>query len=316
MTILSQINFSLSSACTARCVYCPIETRGARIQQKVMPYDTAAKVIEEVADQARFGVGAVGIGENGDCFINPHCLDVLRDVRRTLPWARTIVYTNMQHVTPEVSDQIIHEHLVDEWQCNIDGSTPAGYEAVKGLSWERIWGHLTYLLTTRNAAGNPLRINVYMDTATLYLTGLTQLGLVPSRTPKKPLVEREPQADMLELCELLKPYLRRPADNVFFQQPYGWAERHQFDGKTVDYTGLCCPLLPRIRNEAFIAPDGSWYACCYDANNENVLGNVLRESVYDIATGERRRTLLTQLELRQFAAIGGPCRTVNCCQGL
>jgi MoaA/NifB/PqqE/SkfB family radical SAM enzyme len=312
--ILHQINFSLCSACKAKCVFCPLETRGKRIPTKMMPLASAQRILDEVADASRFGITGIGIGENGDCFLNPQALDVLRYVRQVLPHAATIVYTNMQHVTPDVADQIVGERLISELQFNIDSAIPERYEAMKGLSFDLTIGHIRYLLERRNAANDPMRLNCYLDPATLYVESIRSLGIEPSHGPTLPPLSAD--QEMLGVCALLNPYLRRPNDNVYFQQPYAWAERAQFEGTDIDYAGLCCPLMPRIRDEAFVAPDGTWYACCYDGNNENDLGNVLTEGVYAVATGAKRRTLITQLEQGRFAEIGGPCRTVNCCQGL
>lgn len=312
--ILRQVNFSLASTCTARCVFCPTETRGARIVPKVMPYETATAILDEVADTTRFGITAIGIGENGDSFINPHALDVLRYVRKVLPQAKTIVYTNMRHVTPEKAEAIISEHLIDELQFSIDGCTPERYEAMKGLPWETVWTHITGLLEKRNAANGQMRVAVYLIPPTLYRTSIRSLGIEPSRDPG--VDDLDPRDEMLAVCDLMKPYLRRPADDVFFQQPFAWAEREQFEGQSIDYAGKCCPLLPRASREAFIAPDGTWYVCCYDANQDHDLGNVRTEGVYAVATGEKRRAMLSLLERGRFEEAGGPCRTVNCCQGL
>ena len=34
--------------------------------------------------------------------------------------------------------------------------------------------------------------------------------------------------------------------------------------------------MSRVTREAFIAPDGTWYACCFDSNNQLVLWECLR----------------------------------------
>src|SRR5205814_101534 len=43
------------------------------------------------------------------------------------------------------------------------------------------------------------------------------------------------------------------------------------------------------------------------------LRKYIDSTLLKIAVGESRRTLLDRLATQQFAAIGGPCQTVNCC---
>ena len=64
---------------------------------------------------------------------------------------------------------------------------------------------------------------------------------------------------------------------------------------------------------AFIAPDGSWYACCNDSNYDQVFGNVNNETLDEIFNGKTRKDFLNKLELKKFKELGGPCATVMCC---
>jgi Iron-sulfur cluster-binding domain len=88
------------------------------------------------------------------------------------------------------------------------------------------------------------------------------------------------------------------------------------DTALLDYNHYSCPLFHRVYDEAFIAPDRTWYACCFDSNNELVLGNVAYTSLHHVAQREHRKALIANLRSKQFKKIGGPCATVNCCQGI
>ena len=107
-----------------------------------------------------------------------------------------------------------------------------------------------------------------------------------------------------------------PKDHILRTPVRGWAERKQIKPASIDYSQYTCPLIDSISRAAFIAPDGTWYACCWDGNNELALGNVIEKSIHQVFLSDRRRHLLQLLENRDFAKISGPCTTVNCCQAL
>jgi len=92
-----------------------------------------------------------------------------------------------------------------------------------------------------------------------------------------------------------------------------WAERQELtDPKLIK--GLnACPQIEKVSTEAFIAPDGTWYACCLDSKCELQLGNVMESSLEEIDAGEKRGNLLKNLKKKKFKEIGGPCATVICC---
>jgi hypothetical protein len=221
-------------------------------------------------------------------------------------------HTNFQHLTPAIADQILDEGLLDVLLFNIDGCTKDRYEAMKHLSFDTVMAHVQYCWEKRNAIGSPMAIRCGVIPYTGYMQTMKKLGIIPLRDAG--LTPMDPWAEMRGVQTLIDPWFKPGQDGLHFQNPIGWAERSQFDGKAIDYTDLTCPMFPRVKSEAFIAPDGTWYACCFDPNNDLALGNVLETSVYEVATSAARRDLITKLELGMFADIGGPCRTVNCCQ--
>jgi len=93
-----------------------------------------------------------------------------------------------------------------------------------------------------------------------------------------------------------------------------WAEREQVDVAKIKHTDYTCPNLQCLKEEAYISSDGDWYACCNDSKNELVFGNIKDETLDSIYSGRARREFLEMLGRKEFMRIGGPCRTVNCCQ--
>jgi len=74
-----------------------------------------------------------------------------------------------------------------------------------------------------------------------------------------------------------------------------------------------CPHLERVENEAFIAPDGTWYACCLDSQCELQLGNIHEQTIMEIHDGKKRKDLLEKLRSDDVRSAGGPCKHVKYC---
>ncbi len=131
----------------------------------------------------------------------------------------------------------------------------------------------------------------------------THLGHDPIRVKDPALLDLEDDFEAIKafVTPMLKPQDRFQRSVAMF-----WAERPQVAPATLDYKSYSCPLMSRVTREAFIAPDGTWYACCFDSNNQLVLGNVYDTSVEAVAQGDARKRLVKLLTERRFDAIGVP----------
>ncbi|MBU2634602.1 MAG: radical SAM protein [Nanoarchaeota archaeon] len=317
MNKLKSIDLALSSACGANCIFCPTN-RGKRIKQKIMPFKYAEKIINEVSQD--FEIQRVSVGENGDAFLNQDIIKILRLIKLKLPNTKTTLSTNFQNFTPDKIDIILRERLIDEFSCNIDGSNEQNYFNTKRLNYKNTMNNLAYFLETRKKLKHYPPLNVYVITFHRYLhTIYNNFKFYPSKLKgfniKKLLKIPD---DFLIIKRQLEKILNTQKDTVTEVRPLAWAEREQFIEKygtdKINYKKYPCPLFPSIPNQAFIAPDGSWYMCCLDSNTEIVFGNVIKQSVKEVYHSPKRKELIKMLQNREYTRIGGPCKTVNCCQ--
>ncbi|WP_455387973.1 radical SAM/SPASM domain-containing protein [Petrachloros mirabilis] len=317
--MLKSINLSVSSACGADCIYCPVETRGTRIKEKVMPFELVRKIVDEVASEnfsQKHSVERFEVGENGDAFLNRHFVSILRYIREALPNVKVELFTDFQHFTKDKAAIFLREKLVNTYICNIDGANPDDYFAVKRIPYDRVKRNISDFLEIRKALQVTAPLRMQILTADYYTRTIRQhFGSDPVRLTG---AENRclPNAESINLIKtnwrgVLDPEQDRivPSTSVF-----AWAERAGVDTCKLNYQNYICPLLSRVKNEAFIAPDGTWYACCYDSNYELALGNVKMERLDEIFSSEKRHQFIGMLEGKEFEKIGGPCRTVNCCQ--
>ena len=309
------VGLALSSACGAKCVFCPITERGACNTRKLMPFRDAKKVIDEVANnpELRATVETFKTGEGGDSLINPEYLKVVRYIREVLPEKKIILHNNFQFLNKEICDALIDEKLIDNLTCNIDGADKEHYEVVKGIPFEVVMKNLMYFFEKRKSSGVKLPLEVYSLSYGMYIAQISSgLGVIPLRaTPED--VEKW-GCDYFKVLEMLSPHLD-PTDCMMVGRVFGWAEREQFKNAKIDYRMHTCPCVHKdeLETHAYIASDGDWYICCWDNKNEIVFGNVFDTSLAEVMNGERRQKTIQLIKDKKFGEVGGPCSTVNCC---
>ena len=312
---LKQINLSLSSLCTANCIYCPSD-RGQKLTKNIMPYEYAEKIITEISSKnfnKYHSIDRMSISENGEAFLNKDLVKILRLIKLRLPNIKVDIFTNFSAVTKQKLEIILKEKLIDTFACNIDGFTHSNYFNVKQLNLQNTQSKLMDFLTIRQKLNSEVPLTILVLTLHAYIhTVFNKLGFYPSKLKDNTLVNVPD--DFLLIEDYYSKMIDPKKDRIIKSQITAWAEREKVNTDKIDYSNHSCRLLNRIRKEAFIAPDGTWYACCLDSNHQLALGNVIEHSINDIFFSNHRRELIKLLEKKKFADIGGPCKTVNCCE--
>jgi hypothetical protein len=314
---LKTIGLSLSLACEADCLYCPTD-RGARIVQKMMPLALVRRIVDEVASEsfgAHHAIERFTVSSNGDAFLNKAVIDALRYIRRSLPKVDVTCFTSFRRCTPDLSRIILAERLVDGFICTLNGRDQASSEVAKHVEYSAVRENLLAFLELRRELRAPAYLLLQVITARQYIDAVRRtFGALPAKLvdPAHARLADDYRAIRREWMQRLDP----SRDGCFRCGTFGWAERQLARTPPTDYAKYTCPEIERVKDEALIAPDGSWYACCLDSKNELVFGNVNEQSLDQIYTGASRLALIDRLERRQFDEIGDPCSTVKACQAL
>jgi len=283
-----------------------------------MPFDLAKKIVDEVGCREfrkNHSVRKFEIGENGEAFLNPDVINILRYMKSSNPDISTRVFTNFQNLTKERSEIILREGLLDSIFLNIDGHNSYNYYQVKKLNLDVLIRNLNDFLALRRELRAKTSLTILSLTLADYICKIRdRLGFLPAKLHDQSLLNIPD--DFTQIVEKWRELIDPKTDVIQRAGIVGWAERNRVDVAHINYQSYSCPNLQRVKEECFVAPDGTWYACCLDSNNELVLGNVAEESILKLYRGEKRLRLIRLLENREFYKIGGPCRTVNCCQWL
>lgn len=279
-----------------------------------MPYSTAEKIIAEVTSSefsAKHPVSQMHVGENGDCFINKDAINIMRLIRHSAPSMGVGCITNFQNFTDEKIEIVVKEGLVNLIACNIDGASNDTFKAAKRIDNTNVLRGLKTLVRLRNQYNSQIRIFVGVLTFHHYVKAVQQeFGRPPVKLSDSSLLALGD--DYQEIFQSIAPLLSS-VDGIGRSAPAFWAERNLVNVAEIDYSKYPCPIMGRIASEAWFAPDGTWYGCCWDSNNQIKLGNVLTSSVSQIAESAERTNFIRMLSERRFKDIGAPCNTVNCC---
>jgi len=303
----------LCSACGSNCLYCP-KNRGQRIPQKVMTLETVKKIVDELCSESfkkNHDLFRIEVGENGDALLNKDFLEILRHVKSRMPEIRIELFTNFSNFTKEKAEVVVKEKLLDAVFVNIDGSNKEAYQKVKCLDFDKVIQNIKDFVALRDVFYPRLDFGVYILDYNTYVDFVRKtFGFNPSKMSS---FVPNPDDEFERIMKLIE---NLNIKNVQFDSSsvFAWAEREQVDKTKIDYSKHFCPLLSRIENEVFIAPDGTCYLCCFDANNELVLGNVYQNSIHDMHYGSKKKDWFEKLKNKDFKSIDGPCQTVNCCQ--
>jgi len=283
-----------------------------------MSFELVKKIVNEVSSEGfrqKHNIKTFILGENGDAFLNPDIIRILRYIKSKLPEVKIILFTDFQYFSKDKAQIILGGRLINYFYCNIDGSNERNYFLVKKPDFKVVTKNLIDFLEVRRELKNESKLNIIVLTLNHYIKTIRKnFGFYPVKL--QGLKYTNIPDDFSIIKKQWKKLLDSEKDKIYKSVIIGWAERDNVNYQDIDYQKYSCPNLLRLKQEAFIAPDGTWYACCFDSNNELVLGNVMIESIDKIYSGQIRINLVERLEKKEFDKINGPCRTVNCCQAI
>jgi radical SAM protein with 4Fe4S-binding SPASM domain len=308
------INLALSNRCNATCIWCPT-SRGTK-HNFDMPFDTVKKIIDEVsAPNFPWQIKMIHLSENGEALYNKDFLEIVRYIKLRLPNTALNLLSNFGLLKSTIAKALLKEKLLSSIQLNIDGHDAKSYKAVKGINYNGVIKNLKKFLELRETYDPEFDFTINVMPASEYALTVNAFLQHPPDQMKK----RVPISTFEDTVNSLKDFV--PPNVRFNHAKSGlWAERKLItSGRAkinVDQSTLDCPLMSRVESEIFVAPNGDWYPCCYDDNNDIVLGNVNDSTLLEIHDSETRKSFIQKLKARRYEEIGYPCNTVACCQSI
>lgn len=267
----------LTNICNARCTICA--TPAMKRPREIMSRDLFRKIVGECGERRATKILPFLHGES---LLVPGVIDYFREARQLAPGAHINLTTNGSRLTEEVAEAFLEEDLIDSLIVSIDGGDKETFEAIRlGLNYEQVRDNVVRFIRRRQELGKSSpRVSISMVTVD------------ENKHSRKGLRKEWQEADEVR-------------DSVYFN----WAGKLDNDGRTANKINFC----ERLYHYLTILADGRVAMCCFDSEAEYAVGDVTRQSLYEVWHSEafnRVRRLLYERDFDQLK-ICGRCDYVN-----
>ncbi|MBI4322964.1 MAG: SPASM domain-containing protein [Candidatus Omnitrophica bacterium] len=253
-----EVRYEVTDRCNAACIMCPRDLHKHGRPHGIMELAPYQKSIDEVAALGAKQIVLTGFGEP--------LID--RTLERKIAYAkqrglRTYIISNISLLTKERSIGLIRAGL-DELRASFLGMRPETYE--------RVMVHLKFDVSMNNL-----------------LTFLEQRQRLGSKTPKLQisyLVLPENEGDTQAFKEFWEPR----ADAIEIWKPHNFGDGRDYRERLED-VGLKKSCGRPANGPLQIQWNGEVIPCCYDYNNQIVLGNAFERPVLEILNHPKYRLL-------------------------
>ena len=262
-----EVRYEVTDHCNAECIMCPRDLHKFGRPHGIMSMEKYKKSIDEVA---KLGCKQVVLTSFGEPLIDKRLEEKVAYAKSY--GMRTYIISNASLLTRERTTGLIKAGL-DEIRISYYGMTKASYEtAMVGLNFDVTMANLETFLSVRD-----------------------ELGSKRPRLELSWLVLPENEGE----TELFKEYWEPKADAIEIWKPHNFGDGRSYRERyeEVAMKNTC----GRPENGPLqIQWNGEVIPCCYDFNNQIVLGNAFEQPVVDILNAEKYNLLRLSHQEKKF----------------
>ena len=263
-----EVRYEVTDHCNAECVMCPRDQHKLARPHGIMNLEKYKKSIDEVADLGCKQVVLTGFGEP---LIDKRLEEKVAYAKSK--GMRTYIISNVSLLTRDRSARLMEAGL-DELRVSYYGMRKETYETVMvGLNFDATMSNLSNFFQVRD-----------------------EMGLKRPRLEISWLVLPENEGD----TELFQEYWEPRADAIEIWKPHNFGDGRDYRQRyeEVAMKNTC----GRPENGPLqIQWDGEVIPCCYDYNNQIVLGNAFQQPVLEILNGEKYQLLRLAHREKKFS---------------
>ena len=254
----AEVRYEVTDHCNAECIMCPRDLHELGRPHGVMSLEKYQKSIDEVIELGCKQVVLTGFGEP--------LID--KTLEKKVHYAnsrglRTYIISNASLLNRKRAKGLIEAGL-DELRLS--------YYGMRKESYERVMVGLNYEITMENLLG--------------FLDLRKELGSKKPRLEINWLVLPENAEDTDDFREFWEPR----ADAIEIWKPHNFGDGRDYRERYDDVAMKSTCGRPE-NGPLQIQWDGEVVPCCYDYNNQIVLGNAFQQPVLDVLNGEKYRLL-------------------------
>lgn len=263
-----EVRYEVTDRCNAACIMCPRDLHQHARPHGIMDLELYRRSIDEVVALGAKQIVLTGFGEP----LIDHTLEqkIAYAKQRGL---RTYMISNISLLTPERSKSLIEAGL-DELRCSFLGMRAETYNKVMvHLKFEKSRQNILTLLELRKS-----------------------LGVTHPKVQISYLILPENAED----TEPFKAFWEPRVDAIEIWKPHNFGDGRSYRERSEDWQAK--ESCGRPENGPFqIQWNGEVIPCCYDYNNQVVLGNAFETPVLELLNGTKYRLLRIAHRQRTFA---------------
>lgn len=244
------LQIELNNTCNAKCKMCTIPNM--KRKRGYMSDELYEKILRQAND---LNVSYIMPFLHGEPFLRKDIIDKMKMINDLAPNAKIHLFTNASYLTNKNVDQLKEISNLDLISYSFPGGTKDVYKKITGLDFENTVNNIKYSLKELN-----IKSKITM----------------PLIKDNKHTIE-----DFHKLWEGYCQSIGKDAD-IHVYDTYNYLGN--FPESLAKETDTVCD---RILRSMTILWDGRVGLCCMDAEGDYILGNVNRQSLYDIWNGEK-----------------------------
>ncbi len=268
---LNEIYIEFSSACNLRCSFCSLDHLKPKtyISEEIL-----RKFLEDFISDKRFrSVKSLQLHNAGETLLHPKKIELLKIIKeykdkaisKGIKFPEVNILTNGMLLKKRVSKAIIDLKIIDILRMSLDGGTPKDFEEMRERSkWPIFYKNVKDFVAYNNENNGGVKIST--------------ITIIPEN---KKLSLEWMHPEFREILLMVDSYELRRLHN--------WAgEIEGLAIKQKPYKIGCNMAIDQM----VLLPNGDVTVCCSDLNSKGVIGNLLKDDLYAIYEGQKRRAYI------------------------
>lgn len=273
-TSITEINIEFVSYCNLRCILCSLDHDKTKVR---MSSTILKHFFEDFLNDKRFrSVKTIHLYNAGEVLLHPKLEEMLIIIKqyknlsasRKIAFPKIALLTNATILVEENSRILIESGVLDNIRFSMDGGNKEKFEEMRlRAKWDVFVKNITTFCELNKKSKNPIP------------TGIITL------------VEYENKLNTTWMSDEFKTLLKM-VDGYELRYAHNWGgevEIEELKNKNKKGYKIGCSLL---MHQLVLLPNGDITVCCADLNSKGVIGNVLKEKLFDIYSKPTRIEML------------------------
>ncbi len=271
---ITEINIEFVSYCNLRCKLCSLDHEKTKVR---MSAETLKHFFEDLLSDRQFrSVKTLHLYNAGEILLHPKLGDMLDIIKKykeqakqkNISFPQIALLTNAAILDEKNSKLIINSDVIDNIRFSMDGGSKEKFEEMRvRAKWDDFSKHIETFCSLNKKSAKPIP------------TGIITLVEYQNKLNTEWMSE-----DFKKLLNMVDGYELRYAHNWG-----GDVEIEELKNKKVKNYKIGCSLL---MHQLVLLPNGDITVCCADLNSKGVIGNILKDKLFDIYKKPMRLEML------------------------